>query len=160
MYSLKGTHVGSSLGPVLVVALAFLGGTQMALWRVEQAAEYLGIRPKTLYEWVRLDRVPYRKIGFNVRFDPDELERWASEQARGGGRRQRAPAKGKTGPKAAKPDAAKRGASELPRLAAEAADLLRRLEREVGTSLSYPQRRELSTLAERLEESARAEAGS
>ena len=46
----------------------------MALWRVEEAAEFLGIRPKTLYEWVRQGRVPYRKIGFNVRFDPDDLE--------------------------------------------------------------------------------------
>ena len=57
----------------------------MALWRVKQAAEYLGIRPKTLYEWVRLGRVPYRKIGFNVRFDPEELEQWTEGQSQGSG---------------------------------------------------------------------------
>jgi len=55
----------------------------MALWRVDEAADFLGIRPKTLYEWVRQGRVPYRKIGFNVRFDPAELESWVGSQSRG-----------------------------------------------------------------------------
>ncbi len=51
----------------------------MSLWRVDQAADFLGIRPKTLYEWVRTGRVPHRKLGFNVRFDPAELERWVGQ---------------------------------------------------------------------------------
>lgn len=109
------------------------------LWRVEEAAEYLGIRPKTLYEWVRHDRVPYRKIGFNVRFDPEELERWTESQARGG----------KRGSK----DAQRRaGVEELVEAAGEACAVLRDLERDVGTSLSFPQRRKLLELAERLEQ--------
>ena len=122
----------------------------MALWKVEQAAEYLGIRPKTLYEWVRLGRVPYRKIGFNVRFDPDELEAWTESQSRGS--RSRAGDDPGTEPKApASGDGAAAGADELRRLAADASRTLRDLERDLGASLSYRQRCRLSELAESLE---------
>ncbi len=133
----------------------------MGLWRVEEAAEYLGIRPKTLYEWVRLDRVPYRKIGFNVRFDPAELERWTAEQARGattGGR------KGASRPGKGRPEAGDIADAEtrertsvqpadhlLAELAADASAMLRDLERDVGTSLTFPQRRKIIDLADRLD---------
>lgn len=123
-------------------------GTSMSLWRVEQAAEFLGIRPKTLYEWVRLGRVPHRKIGFNVRFDPAELEKWTAAQSRVSSRpsrRRGEPAAGDDSPGAS---------AALRRLAAEASRVLRELERDVGANLSYPQRRELSDLVERLEEAA------
>ncbi len=135
----------------------------MGLWKIDEAAEYLGIRPKTLYEWVRLDRVPYRKIGFNVRFDPDELKRWTAEQARGEGsesatkrsRARRRPG-GRpedsgaptTGSAPQRPAAA--DAEHLRRLASEASTLLRGLERDVGANLSFPQRRKLLELADRL----------
>lgn len=123
----------------------------MALWKVEQAAEYLGIRPKTLYEWVRLGRVPYRKIGFNVRFDPVELEEWTAGQSRG-----RAPAaRADRGGGAAdlEPDVAMDSSESegLRRLAADASRTLRELERDLAASLSYPQRRKLTDLAERLD---------
>jgi len=122
----------------------------MALWKVEQAAEYLGIRPKTLYEWVRLGRVPYRKIGFNVRFDPDELEAWTESQSRGTRRGAgRDPGSETTGPVAGGAGAV--GTDELRRLAADASRTLRNLERDLGASLSYPQRRRLSDLADSLE---------
>ena len=109
----------------------------MALWRVEQAAEYLGIRPKTLYEWVRLGRVPYRKIGFNVRFDPEELERWTKRQSRGSDHADAG----------APPDS-----ETLARLAVDASVVLRDLEKDVGASLSFLQRRKLLDLAEKLEQ--------
>jgi excisionase family DNA binding protein len=117
----------------------------MALWRVEQAAEFLGIRPKTLYEWVRLGRVPHRKIGFNVRFDPAELEKWTAAQSRVSS--QPAPRRGKPETGEDPPGAS----AALQRLAADASRVLRELERDVGANLSYPQRRELSDLVERLE---------
>ena len=146
----------------------------MSLWRVEEAAEYLGIRPKTLYEWVRLDRVPYRKIGFNVRFDPEELARWTEKQSRGGdapaasGTRPRGRKKRKRKTPAALEGGVSRKASPAPsvskdievllRLAADASTALRALEREVGANLSFPQRRKLVELADRLDRAA-SEAG-
>ncbi len=130
----------------------------MALWRVEQAAEYLGIRPKTLYEWVRLGRVPYRKIGFNVRFDPGEIEAWAAGQSRAP-----APDRAEDGERrastaqAARQDgvAGSKELAELRDLASDAARALRQLERDVGASLSYPQRQNLAQLADRLENAAK-----
>ncbi|MGD8330421.1 MAG: helix-turn-helix domain-containing protein [Acidobacteriota bacterium] len=115
------------------------------LWRVEEAADYLGIRPKTLYEWVRLDRVPYRKIGFNVRFDPDELARWTASQARGTDSAASSAQAGQPAPETL---------ATLVDLASDASAALRDLEREVGASLSFPQRRRLLELAERLEQAA------
>jgi len=101
----------------------------MSLWRVEQAADYLGIRPKTLYEWVRHGRVPHRKLGFNVRFDPDELQDWVD----------------------AKATASAEPAGELQEAALAAARQLRTLESDLGANLSFPQRRQIRELAERLE---------
>lgn len=105
----------------------------MSLWRVGQAADYLGIRPKTLYEWVRTGRVPHRKLGFNVRFDPAELEDWVGEQ--------QAASSTDCGP-------------ELETAALDAVAELRRLELDLGAHLSFPQRRELRQLASRLERAA------
>lgn len=105
----------------------------MSLWRVNQAAEYLGIRPKTLYEWVRTGRIPYRKLGFNVRFDPVELEAWVGDQ---------------------RAAAAATGGPELETAALDAVAELRRLELDLGAHLSFPKRRELRQLASRLERAA------
>jgi excisionase family DNA binding protein len=133
----------------------------MALWRVDEAADFLGIRPKTLYEWVRQGRVPHRKIGFNVRFDPDELESWVASQSQGP-----EPAERTAVISAGHPDAhAEPGAKvtardpeiikEVQDLVAEAATTLRVLEREVGAELSFKRRQELSALADRLEAAGR-----
>lgn len=128
-------------------------GDMATLWKVEEAAAYLGIRPKTLYEWVRLDRVPYRKIGFNVRFDPDELARWTANQARGAAA-DAVVAAAPTRSNGESPAVS----STLVRLANDASAALRDLERDVGASLSFPQRRKLLDLADRLEEAAAAAA--
>lgn len=105
----------------------------MSLWRVGQAADYLGIRPKTLYEWVRTGRVPYRKLGFNVRFDPVELESWVEQH---------------------RPAEPHGNAAELEAAVRDAVRQLRRLEADLGEHLSFPQRRELKALATRLERAA------
>lgn len=121
----------------------------MALWRVEEAADYLGIRPKTLYEWVRTGRVPHRKLGFNVRFDPDELESWVASQP--GGKPARRPRRAA----ATKNDAGTPPAdAELLAVAGEAAKQLRRLESDLGANLSFPQRQEIRDLVERLRRAA------
>ena len=53
------------------------------LWTVTELAEFLGVRPKTVYGWVEQGSVPHYKIGGRVRFDWGELERWL--KARRGG---------------------------------------------------------------------------
>jgi len=90
-----------------VLRCAQFVGANMSLWRVDQAADYLGIRPKTLYEWVRTGR---------------------SAESHG---RPTAP--------------------EFEAAALAAVQQLRRLEADLGEHLSFPQRRELRELAERLE---------
>jgi len=133
----------------------------MALWRVEEAADFLGIRPKTLYEWVRQGRIPYRKIGFNVRFEPAELESWVACQSRGPESGEKAPAGSSParesptqGPEAESTRTSAISA-DLRKLAGEAAATLRDLEHEVGAELSFPRRQELNALAGRLETAAR-----
>lgn len=115
----------------------------MALWRVDEAAEYLGIRPKTLYEWVRTGRVPHRKLGFNVRFEPDELRAWVEAQSEG---EDAAVEGGDTA------EAVREEMEELRDAAAQAVDMLRRLEVDLGAHLTFPRRQALQDLVERLRE--------
>jgi excisionase family DNA binding protein len=133
----------------------------MALWRVDEAADFLGIRPKTLYEWVRQGRVPYRKIGFNVRFDPAELESWVGSQSRGPEPDDEATTRSAGSLRApldrgrATSAPASESGTETQELMGEAAVALRDLEREVGAELSFTRRQQLSALAERLENAVR-----
>ena len=46
------------------------------LWTVAEIAEYLRVEPRTVYVWVREKDMPARKAGDELRFDPDEVERW------------------------------------------------------------------------------------
>jgi excisionase family DNA binding protein len=47
------------------------------LLNVSEAAEYLGIEEKTLYNWVSLRKIPHVKLGHKLlRFDVNELEGW------------------------------------------------------------------------------------
>lgn len=112
----------------------------MSLWRVEEAASYLGIRPKTLYEWVRTGRVPHRKLGFNVRFDPAELAEWVEEQSSG------AEVAGDSD-ESGGPGVDPKAVEELRSVAEKAAERLRRIETELGAQLSFPERQKLQELA-------------
>jgi len=133
----------------------------MALWRIEEAADFLGIRPKTLYEWVRQGRVPYRKIGFNVRFEPTELESWVGSQSRGPEPEDETAARSSISPRACldQGDKTAAPASEIGArtrdLMGEVAVTLRDLEREVGAELSFTRRQQLRAFAERLETAVR-----
>jgi excisionase family DNA binding protein len=47
------------------------------LLNTEEAAALLGIRPATLIKWRHQNSGPtYVKLGRNVRYEPDTLERW------------------------------------------------------------------------------------
>jgi excisionase family DNA binding protein len=51
------------------------------LLTVEQAAEYLGKSPKTLYQWsYEGTGPPVLRIGNGLRYDADDLKRWAHKQ--------------------------------------------------------------------------------
>lgn len=115
----------------------------MSLWRVDEAAAYLGIRPKTLYEWVRTGRVPHRKLGFNVRFDPAELAAWVQEQ----GESAKSGSGGRGGADA-------RHVRTLITAAGDAVRQLRKIETDLGAQLSFPERQKLKELADRLQKAA------
>jgi excisionase family DNA binding protein len=63
-----------------VEASCAMGKTRPAqhqkLWTVAEIAEYLRVEPRTVYVWVREKDMPARKAGDELRFDPDEVERW------------------------------------------------------------------------------------
>ena len=43
---------------------------------VPEAAEFLGVSPKSLYSWVSQRRIPYRKAGRRLLFLESELIEW------------------------------------------------------------------------------------
>jgi predicted DNA-binding transcriptional regulator AlpA len=48
-----------------------------SLWTIEDAALYLGVPVKTLYQWKwRGEGPPVRKIGRHLRYDPVEVRTW------------------------------------------------------------------------------------
>ncbi|GBD35304.1 hypothetical protein HRbin36_00415 [bacterium HR36] len=53
-------------------------GEQAIFLRPRQAAEALNISPRTLRNWLRQGRIPYRKIGRVVLIPKKALEDWAS----------------------------------------------------------------------------------
>lgn len=46
----------------------------------EQAAEHLGLSPRTLEKKVHARRIPFHKIGHLTRFRYSELDAWVAEQ--------------------------------------------------------------------------------
>jgi excisionase family DNA binding protein len=50
------------------------------LWDLNQAADFLGIRPDTLRKWCNEGKVPFIRIGNKKRFDPQRLRNWAIQK--------------------------------------------------------------------------------
>lgn len=48
----------------------------MALLTVDQAAEYLGTKPRFIRRLVAEKRIPYVKLGAHLRLDSDDLDRF------------------------------------------------------------------------------------
>ncbi|WP_280451972.1 helix-turn-helix domain-containing protein [Nocardia cyriacigeorgica] len=48
------------------------------LWTVEEAAYFLGVPVKTLYQWKwQGEGPPVRKVGRHLRYNPTRLRAWA-----------------------------------------------------------------------------------
>ena len=48
------------------------------LMSVCETAEFLGITTSTLYKYVARRRIPHKKIGERVLFDPGEIQEWVA----------------------------------------------------------------------------------
>ena len=52
------------------------------LWTTAEAARFLGIKPRTLQHWARVNYIPHLRLGPKtaraIRFSPETLAEWAS----------------------------------------------------------------------------------
>lgn len=48
---------------------------------VDEVAELLRVKPRTIYNMVSQRRIPFRKAGRQLRFDPGEIDRWTKDCA-------------------------------------------------------------------------------
>ena len=59
------------------------GGNQnMAdrLMTVEEVAEYLRVKPSTVYKWAKEGKIPAAKVGWLWRFEREQIETWLRER--------------------------------------------------------------------------------
>ena len=47
---------------------------------VKDLAEYISMKPSTIYGWVHEGYIPHYKIGGGVRFNIEEIERWIKKK--------------------------------------------------------------------------------
>jgi len=48
----------------------------MKLLDIIQLSEMLSVKPKTIYDWVHKEKIPYCKLEGSLRFNFDEVLRW------------------------------------------------------------------------------------
>jgi excisionase family DNA binding protein len=53
------------------------------LLTVKELSQWINLKPKTIYDWVETDRIPYRKLGSRVLFCLDEIEQWLNTLQKG-----------------------------------------------------------------------------
>lgn len=51
------------------------------LLNVEEAAAFLKVKADTIYAWVHMRRIPFRKHGSRLVFSKWELQEWSKAQA-------------------------------------------------------------------------------
>jgi excisionase family DNA binding protein len=50
---------------------------------IQEVSDWLQIKPKTLRQWIYLDKIPSLKINGLVRFDKRQLDLWMNLGSRG-----------------------------------------------------------------------------
>jgi len=50
--------------------------------RIDQLAQKINVKPKTIYDWVHRRQIPYLKLGRLLRFDPIEIDKWIKKRSR------------------------------------------------------------------------------
>lgn len=45
---------------------------------VDEAAEYLGVKPITVRNWVKKEKIPAHRVGKLLKFKRSELDEWVS----------------------------------------------------------------------------------
>lgn len=58
-----------------------------SLWDIKKAAERLSVSEGTLRDWVYKRQIPFKKVGYLVRFDPSEIHQWIEERSKDNGHR-------------------------------------------------------------------------
>jgi excisionase family DNA binding protein len=53
-----------------------------ALLTVPEVADYLRVKPRTVYQWVWRRRIPFVKAGATVRFRRAEIDDWLARRNR------------------------------------------------------------------------------
>jgi len=51
------------------------------LLTVEQVADYLQVKPSTIYQWTHLGFIPHVKLGNRIRFGVSQVEKWLEERS-------------------------------------------------------------------------------
>jgi excisionase family DNA binding protein len=51
------------------------------LLSIPEVAELIGIKSSTLYKLVSSRKIPFKKIGARVLFDPDEVRVWVDQRS-------------------------------------------------------------------------------
>jgi excisionase family DNA binding protein len=50
------------------------------LMNIQQAADYLGLSVGTIYQWRCQHKIPYIKVGRNLKFKKDHLDQWLADR--------------------------------------------------------------------------------
>jgi len=59
------------------------------LLTVEEIAEYLSLKPSTIYQWTHQGFIPHVKLGNRVRFKVSQIEKWLESRTVNGRARNR-----------------------------------------------------------------------
>jgi excisionase family DNA binding protein len=52
------------------------------LWTLEEVCRFLSVKESYIYRLTSEDRIPYTKIGGQLRFNQEQIEKWLRQKAR------------------------------------------------------------------------------